>query len=88
MSLNKSVKSISYLKANTATMINEITKHQKTFIITQNGEPKVVMEDIRSYEEMQGTMAMLKLLSMTDQRSKSAKGIKGTFEVLRNELLQ
>ena len=86
MRLSESVKSISYLKANAANLIEEINKDQKTFVITQNGEAKVVVQDIKVYEKTQETMAMLKLLAMTRDKSKSAKGIKETFSELRNEL--
>jgi prevent-host-death family protein len=86
MRLSESVKSISYLKANAANLIEEINKDQKTFVITQNGEAKVVVQDIKVYEKTQETMAMLKLLAMTRDKSKSAKGIKETFSDLRNEL--
>lgn len=86
MKLSESVKSISYLKANAANLIDEINKHQKTFVITQNGEAKVVVQDIKVYEKMQDTMAMLKLLAMTNIKSKDAAGIKSTFNSLRKEL--
>jgi prevent-host-death family protein len=86
MKLSESVKSISYLKANAATLIDDINKNQKTFVITQNGEAKVVVQDIKMYEKMLETMAMLKLLAMTSEKSKKAADIKGTFKALRNEL--
>jgi len=86
MKLSESIKSISYLKANAANLIDEINKHQKTFVITQNGEAKVVVQDIKMYEKMQDTMAMLKLLAMTNIKSKDATDIKTTFNSLRKEL--
>jgi prevent-host-death family protein len=86
MKLSESVKSISYLKANAASLIDEINKHQKTFVITQNGEAKVVVQDIKVYEKMQETMAMLKLLAMTNLKSKDAADIKSTFNSLRSDL--
>jgi prevent-host-death family protein len=86
MRLSEAVKSISYLKANAANMIEEINKDQKTYVITQNGEAKVIVQDIKVYEKNQETMAMLKLLAMTRDKSKNAKGIKDTFSDLRNEL--
>lgn len=86
MKLSESVKSISYLKANAANLIEDINKNQKTFVITQNGEAKVVVQDIKIYEKMQETMAMLKILAMTNERSKSAVDINSTFTSLRNEL--
>ena len=86
MKLSESVKSISYLKANAANLISEINKKQKTYVITQNGEAKVVVQDIKAYEKMQETMAMLKLLAMTNLKSKDATGIKSTFNSLRSDL--
>ena len=86
MKLSESVKSISYLKANAANLIEESNKYQKTFVITQNGEAKVVVQDIKTYEKMQETMAMLKLLAMTGEKDNSAKDIKSTFNSLREEL--
>lgn len=86
MKLSESVKSISYLKANAANLIDEINKHQKTFVITQNGEVKVVVQDIKMYEKTQETMSMLKLLAMTNIKSENATNIKSTFSELRKNL--
>ncbi|VAX20740.1 Prevent host death protein, Phd antitoxin [hydrothermal vent metagenome] len=86
MKLSDSVISISYLKANAANLIDDINKNQKTLVITQNGEAKVVVQDIKMFEKMQETMAMLKLLAMTNVRSKKASDIKSTFSKLRNDL--
>jgi prevent-host-death family protein len=86
MRLSETVKSISYLKANAADLIDKINKGQKTFVITQNGEAKVIVQDIKVYEKTQETLAMLKLLAMTGDKSKDANGIEETFNGLRNEL--
>lgn len=86
MRLSETVKSISYLKANAANLIDEINKEQKTFVITQNGEAKVIVQDIKVFEKNQETLAMLKLLAMTREKSKNAKSIKETFAELRSEL--
>ena len=86
MRMSEAVKSISFLKANVANMIEEINKNQKTYVITQNGEAKVIVQDIKVYEKTQETMAMSKLLAMTRDKSKGAKGIQETFTDLSNEL--
>ncbi len=86
MKLSENIKSISYLKANAAEMIHKINENNDTYIITQNGEAKVVVQDIKEYERTQETIAMLQLLSMTKYRSKDAKGIKETFADLRKYL--
>lgn len=88
MKLSESVKSISYLKANAASLINEINKHQKTFIITQNGEAKVVVQDIKMYEKMQETMAMLKLLALSGKSLQKGnyKTLDKTFKDVRKRI--
>ena len=86
MKLSESVKSISYLKANAANLLEDIHKHQKTYIITQNGEAKVVVQDIKVFEKTQETMAMLKLLAMTSEKKKSSTDIATTFSALRDDL--
>lgn len=86
MKLSNSIKSISYLKANAANLIADINKNQSTFIITQNGEGKVVVQDLKLYEKTQETLAMLKLLALTSKKSKNATGIKNTFNSFRQEL--
>ena len=88
MKLSESVKSISYYKANAANLINEINKHQKTFIITQNGEAKVVVQDIKIYDKMQETMAMLKLLALSGKSLQKGnyKTLDKTFKDVRKRI--
>jgi prevent-host-death family protein len=86
MKLSNSVKSISYLKANAASLIDDINKNGKTFVITQNGEAKVVVQDIKIYEQMQDTLAMLRLLSMTSHSHTEAKEMTEVFDELNKEL--
>jgi len=87
MKLSELVKSLSYLKANAADLKDDINKNQKTLVITQNGEAKVVVQDIRLYEKTQETLSMLKLLAMTNEENPNAKEIKETFSDLRKELI-
>lgn len=88
MRLSESVKSISYLKANAAQLIEDANKNQKTFVITQNGEAKVIVQDIKAYEKTQETLALLKILAMSSENVEKGKaiGIKETFTEIRKEL--
>lgn len=67
MKLSTAVKPISYLKAHASELIREITTSQQTLVVTHNGEAKVVVQDIRSYERMQETLALLKILTRSKQ---------------------
>jgi len=67
MSLAKSIKPISYFKANAAEVLDQIAISGEPMIITQNGEAKAVVQDIVSYERTQETLAMLKLLALSEK---------------------
>ena len=66
MNLSQDIKPISYLKAKTADVINSVTDTQRTVIITQNGEAKAVVQDIKSYENMQNSLNLLKLIVQSE----------------------
>jgi len=67
MGMQDRVKPISFLKANSAEIIRDLGKGGGAMIITQNGEAKAVLQDIGSYEAMQETLALLKLLALGRQ---------------------
>ena len=52
MLLSQDIKPISYLKAKTASVINDVNENQRTIIITQNGEAKAVIQDIKTFENL------------------------------------
>ncbi len=64
MKLSTQIKPISYLKAHAAEIVRGLADHGQPLIITQNGEAKVVLQDIQNYEQMQETMALLKILAL------------------------
>jgi prevent-host-death family protein len=66
MNLSQDIKPISYLKAKTADVINSVNENQRTIFITQNGEAKAVVQDIRSYENTQNTLNLLKLIIQSE----------------------
>ncbi len=61
------VKSISYLKANAADMLDKLTTQREPVLITQNGEARAVLQDVASYDELQETLALLKTLALGDR---------------------
>ncbi len=64
MKLSRQIKPISYVKAHAAEIVRTLGERREPLIITQNGEAKVVMQDIASYEQMQETMSLLKILAL------------------------
>jgi prevent-host-death family protein len=68
MKLSSQIKPISYLKAHAAEIVRNMADQGGPLVITQNGEAKVVLQDIESYEQTQETMALLKILALGNRQ--------------------
>ena len=73
MYLSQDIKPISYLKSKTADVISTVNENKRTMIITQNGEAKAVVQDIKSYENLQNSLAMLKLILHSERQVREGK---------------
>jgi prevent-host-death family protein len=67
MRYSSQVKPISYLKANAAEVLAQLTAQRQPLVITQNGEAKAVLQDVASFEQTQETLALLKILALGNQ---------------------
>ena len=67
MRYSSQVKPISYLKANAAEVLVQLTEQRQPLVITQNGEAKAVLQDVASFEDTQETLALLKILALGNQ---------------------
>lgn len=63
MKYSTHVKPISYLKSHAAEIVTTLTETREPMLITQNGEAKLVVMDVRSFEEQEQAMALLQLLA-------------------------
>ena len=82
MKLSRQVKPISYLKAHAAEIVRNLARQGAPLVITQNGEAKVVMQDIESYEQTQETMALLKILALGNRQLEEGK-VRAVDEVVK-----
>lgn len=73
MKLSSQIKPISYLKAHAAEIVRNLGEQREPLVITQNGEAKAVIQDIESYEQIQETMAMLKILALGNRQIEEGK---------------
>ena len=54
---------ISYAKTNMARVIGGTRRSRRPVVITQNGRSCAVLQDVRSFEETQESLAMLKIVA-------------------------
>ena len=63
-------------------MLKQINETHRPVIITQNGEPRAVLQDPKSYEDMRNAIGILKLVSQGegDIRNGSTKSQEDVFK--------
>ena len=88
MKLTSKVKPISYIKANAAEVLQQVEETREPVIITLNGEAKAVLQDLASFEEVQETLALLKLLALGQKEveQNQVRPASEVFERLRSRL--
>ena len=66
MNITNDIKPITYLKSKAADVLKQINETHRPIIITQNGEPRAVLQDPESYENMRNAIGLLKLISQAE----------------------
>lgn len=87
MRLSEDIKPISYVKANTGKVLEHVNT-SGPMVITQNGEASAVLMGVRDYDELQESLALLKILSMGSKSIEEGKGIPAdtVFQSLRERI--
>lgn len=88
MKFSESIKPISYLKSHASELIRDVSENKKTMIITHNGEAKVVLQDVKVYEQTQEALALLKILALSGKnlKNKRFKSLERTFSNIRDKI--
>lgn len=82
MKLSEAVKPISYFKTHASEILRDMADSHKTVVITQNGKAKAILQDIKEYEKIQESLALLKILAIS-RKSLIAGKIKPFREAFR-----
>jgi len=88
MNISTDIKSVTYLKSKAADLLKQINETRRPVVITQNGEPRGVLQDPKSYENMRNAIGILKLLSQGEEDIKNgrSKSQKSVFENIEKSL--
>ena len=82
MNITSDIKPVTYLKSKAADLLNQINETHRPVIITQNGEPRAVLQDPESFENMRNAIGLLKLLSHGESDLRNGK-VKPQEEVFK-----
>jgi prevent-host-death family protein len=83
MNISTDIKPVTYLKAKAADLLKQINETHRPVIITQNGEPRAVLQDPKSYEDMLNAIGILKLISQGEGDIKKGK-VKSQEDVFKD----
>lgn len=88
MNITKDIKPVTYLKSKAAALLDQINETHRPVIITQNGEPRAVLQDPISYENMRNAIGLLKLISQgeSDVREGNVKSQEDVFKDIEQSL--
>jgi prevent-host-death family protein len=67
MSIKKDIRPITYLKSKASDLLKQVNETQRPVVITQNGEPRAVLQDPKSYEDMRYALGLMKLISHAEE---------------------
>ncbi len=89
MQLNKDIKPISYVKANTGKVLEQVNT-SGPMVITQNGEASAVLMGVKDYDNLQESLALLKILSLGNKSMEEGKGVaaEDVFQDLRARIAE
>jgi prevent-host-death family protein len=73
MKFSTDIKPVTYLKSRAADLLKQINETHRPVIITQNGEPKAVLQDPKSFEDMRNAIGILKLISQGEEDIKNRR---------------
>ncbi len=88
MNITSDIKPVTYLKSRAADLLNQINETHRPVIITQNGEPRAVLQDPKSYEDMRNAIGILKLISQgeADIRNGRTRSLEDVFKDIEASL--
>ena len=73
MKISSDIKPVSYLKSHAADILKQINETHRPVVITQNGEPRAVLQDPDSYDNMRNAIGLLKLISQGEEDIKQGR---------------
>ena len=67
MNISSDIKPVSFLKSHAADILKQINETRRPIVITQNGEPRGVLQDPESFDNMRKALGILKLISQGEE---------------------
>ena len=73
INLVEDIRSISYVKSHTAEVMKLVREKNNPVVITQNGEAKAVLMDVKQYQNIINAINLMKILSIGEKDLKNGR---------------
>ena len=73
MKMMEDIRPVTYLKSRAADLLDQLNKTHRPVVITQNGEPRAVLQDPESYERTKTAVGLMKLLVHGEEDVRSGR---------------
>lgn len=73
MKMHEDIRPVTYLKSRAADLLAQLNETRRPVIITQNGEPRAVIQDPESFERMRTAIGLMKLLAQGEGDLRSGR---------------
>ena len=73
MDLSSAIEPVTALKRSAADLIARATDRHSPIVITQNGKPTAVLQDLHSYQRQQRALHLLKLLAQGEHDHRAGR---------------
>lgn len=67
LKLKTDIRSVSYMKAHAADLLEQVNREGRPVVITQKGEPRAVILDPESYDRLRTSIGLLKLIAQGEE---------------------
>lgn len=90
MKLAEDIKPVTYMKSRAAELLKTVGETRRPVVITQNGEPKGVLLDVTSYQELRDAVLLLKLAAQGEADVQAGRTVPQSevFQSLRDRLTE
>ncbi|MCP3959185.1 MAG: type II toxin-antitoxin system Phd/YefM family antitoxin [bacterium] len=88
MKIAEDIKPVTYMKSRAAELLRTVGETRRPVVITQNGEPKGVLLDVDSYQELRDAVLMLRLVAQGEADVRTGRTVPQSkvFDDLRSRL--
>jgi prevent-host-death family protein len=88
MRIEHDVRPVTYMKTRAAELLRSVGENRRPIVITQSGEPKAVVLDFASYQELRQATLLLRLLAQGEADVREGRTLpqQQVFKQLRGRL--